>query len=207
MTTQLIEHERITTTLHKAKALRQYAEKVITIGKQDPTHQNIGRAQSIITTSFASKKLFLELAPRFKDRKSNFTRIVPMGNRKGDNAKMAYIEYLDNEIEKYEKTIERQNKENGLVPDVEKFERKVFTQERDFFKEKLNEIEEEQIKLNSIIDAQAAEGKGDAADLQKQKRNLEVSKKFFEKKLQQVEHDLFIVNKNKYDLIKYSTYS
>jgi len=66
MVTQLIEHERITTTIHKARALRQYAEKVITIGKKEPNHQNIGRAQSIITTKFASKKLFLELAPRFK---------------------------------------------------------------------------------------------------------------------------------------------
>jgi len=117
------------------------------------------------------------------------------------------VKGINSEIEKYEKTIERQNKENGLVPDVEKFERKIFTQERDFFKEKLNEIEEEQIKLNSIIDAQAADGSSNLADLQKQKKNLELSKKFFERKLQQVEHDLFIVNKNKYDLIKYSTYS
>jgi len=93
-----------------------------------------------------------------------------------------------------------------LVPDVEKFERKIFTQERDFFKEKLNEIEEQQIQLNSAIDAQSAEGTN-LADLQKQKKNLELSKKFFERKLQQVEHDLFIVNKNKYDLIKYSTYA
>jgi len=111
------------------------------------------------------------------------------------------------EIDKYEKTIEKQNKENGLIPDVEKFERKIFTQERDFFKEKLNEIEEEQIQLNNQLETLLAEGKIQADQAAKQKRDLDIRKKFFEKKSQQVEHDLFIVNKNKYDLIKFATYA
>ncbi len=66
MITQLIEHERITTTIHKAKALRPLAEKMLALGKRDANLQNIRRARTIITTDFASKKLFLELAPRFK---------------------------------------------------------------------------------------------------------------------------------------------
>ena len=114
---------------------------------------------------------------------------------------------FDSEIDKYERTIEKQNKENGLVPDVEKFERKIFTQERDFFKEKVNEIEEEEIKLNNHLDALLAEGKIQPEQVTKQKRDLDLKKKFFERKLQQVEHDLFIVNKNRYDLIRYATFA
>lgn len=66
MVTQLVEHERITTTLHKAKALQQIADHVLAIGKGKPNQLNITRAKTILTTNFASKKLFLELAPRFK---------------------------------------------------------------------------------------------------------------------------------------------
>jgi len=66
MVTQLVEHERITTTIHKAKALRPLAEKILALGKREANQRYIRRAQTILTTEFASKKLFLELAPRFK---------------------------------------------------------------------------------------------------------------------------------------------
>ena len=89
---------------------------------------------------------------------------------------------------------------------MEEIERKTFTQERDFFREKLNEIEEEEIRLGTELDAQQASGSGNVKDIETKRRNLQVTKKFFERKLQQVEHDLFIVNKNKYDLIKFATY-
>src|SRR5262249_8034374 len=118
-----------------------------------------------------------------------------------------YFTHKDSDLDKYEKSLAKQNLENGTVPNVEAFERKVFTQERDFFKEKLNEIEEEQIKLASYHDALLAEGKIQPEQIQKEKDNLDLKKKFFERKLQQVEHDLFIVNKNKYDLIKFATFA
>ena len=66
MVTQLIEHERITTTIHKARALRPIAEKVLSIAKLEPNQKQIRLARRIVTTDFASKKLFLEIAPRFK---------------------------------------------------------------------------------------------------------------------------------------------
>lgn len=109
------------------------------------------------------------------------------------------------DIDKYEKTLEKQNLENGLVPNKEEFERKTFTQERDFFKEKLNEVEEEEVALTARQDALAAEGKADK--FKTELKNIQIKKQFFQKKLQQVEHDLFITNKNKYDLIKFATYS
>lgn len=113
----------------------------------------------------------------------------------------------NSDIDKYEKAVEKQNRENGLIPNKEEFERKTFTQERDFFRERINEIEEEQIKLNSQNDAILAESKILPEEAQQQKSALELKKKFFEQKLQRVEHDLFILNKSKYDIPKYATFA
>ena len=66
MVTQLVEHERITTTVTKAKALRSLAEKVLALGKRGENQINIRKIESILTTPYTRKKLIFELAPRFK---------------------------------------------------------------------------------------------------------------------------------------------
>ncbi len=91
--TSLLEHERLETTIPKAKELRSIAERMITLGKRGGLHavrqvERVVRKKSVIT------KLFTELAPRFKDRPGGYTRIVRVGRRLGDGAPMGLIELL-----------------------------------------------------------------------------------------------------------------
>ncbi|RHY03040.1 hypothetical protein DYB25_011284 [Aphanomyces astaci] len=92
--TSLIEHERIQTTLPKAKELRRLADQVITLAKQNdlPARRE---AEAIIRTKPMFDKLFDVLGPRYEDRAGGYTRILKSGFRYGDNAEMAVIEYID----------------------------------------------------------------------------------------------------------------
>lgn len=92
----LIEHERIRTTEAKAKALRPYVEKLVTLGKKgDLHHRRLAFAD--LQKKRAVHKLFEELAPRFKERPGGYLRIVRDGQREGDGAWMAYVEFVDYE--------------------------------------------------------------------------------------------------------------
>ncbi|HKY63037.1 MAG TPA: 50S ribosomal protein L17 [bacterium] len=93
MVTSLIEAERITTTLAKAKELRRFAEKMVTLAKNGSLHAR-RQAAAYVRGSSAVQKLFAELGPRFKERQGGYTRILKLGNRLGDGAEMAIIEYL-----------------------------------------------------------------------------------------------------------------
>ena len=89
----LITHDRIETTLPKAKELRSLAERLVTLGKRRTLHAQ-RRAVQLIKDKDAVHRLFAELAPRFADRNGGYTRILKMGWRHGDAAPMAAIEYL-----------------------------------------------------------------------------------------------------------------
>ena len=90
----LIKHEQITTTLPKAKELKRFVEKIITLGKNGDL---LSRRKAISTLQDQAmvKKIFDILAKRFKDRAGGYTRIIKLGNRFGDNAPMAVIELVD----------------------------------------------------------------------------------------------------------------
>src|SRR6202163_1664205 len=90
----LIEHQRIKTTLAKAKAVRPLAEKMVTLGKNGSIHAR-RTAFSALRHKDAVKKLFDEIAPRRADRNGGYTRIVKLGQRKSDSASMAFIEWVD----------------------------------------------------------------------------------------------------------------
>lgn len=90
----LIKHGHIKTTLPKAKDLRPYVEKLVTLGKSGQLH-NRRRAISILKNRESVSLLMSGLAERFKDRKGGYTRIIKAGNRHGDNAPMAIIEFVD----------------------------------------------------------------------------------------------------------------
>jgi large subunit ribosomal protein L17 len=90
----LIEHNRIKTTLAKAKAVRPLAEKMITLGKKASIHAR-RTALSVLRHKDAVKKLFDEVAPRAATRKGGYTRIVKLGFRKSDSAPLAFIEWVD----------------------------------------------------------------------------------------------------------------
>lgn len=90
----LIKHGRITTTLAKAKALRPYVEKLITLGKTNTLH-NRRQALATLPQPTVVRKLFTEVAEAVKDRQGGYTRIVKLGQRKTDSAPMALIEIID----------------------------------------------------------------------------------------------------------------
>jgi large subunit ribosomal protein L17 len=98
LTCQLIEHKRIVTTLAKAKALRVYAEPLITKAKENTTHQR-RVVFSYLQDKEAIKELFGAVAEKVAGRPGGYTRIIKLGARVGDNAETAMIELVDfNEI-------------------------------------------------------------------------------------------------------------
>lgn len=94
----LVRHERIETTLARAKELRRDAEKIVTLGKRGTLHAR-RQAFATLRDDTLTRKLFDELAPRFQDRPGGYTRIIRKGRRHGDNAQMALIEYLAADVE------------------------------------------------------------------------------------------------------------
>ena len=90
----LIEHQRIKTTLAKAKAVRPLAEKMVTLGKKGSLHAR-RTAMAVLRQKDAVKKLFEDIAPRSAARNGGYTRIVKLGARKSDSAPVAFIEWVD----------------------------------------------------------------------------------------------------------------
>jgi large subunit ribosomal protein L17 len=86
------------TTLPKAKEIRPLAEKMITLGKRDNLHAR-RQLQSYLLRDAVAKKVFETIAPRFADRNGGYSRIIKLGNRKGDGADLAIIELLGSELE------------------------------------------------------------------------------------------------------------
>lgn len=94
LATELLKHERICTTLAKAKEARRFSERLITLGKKDTLHAKRLAAKHI-SDKVVHKKLFTEIAPRFVDRPGGYTRMFKLGPRKGDGAAMALIELVE----------------------------------------------------------------------------------------------------------------
>jgi large subunit ribosomal protein L17 len=90
----LIEHQRIKTTLAKAKAVRPLADRMVTLGKNGSIHAR-RTALATLRQKNAVKKLFDDIAPRSAERNGGYTRIVKLGQRKSDSALMAFIEWVD----------------------------------------------------------------------------------------------------------------
>ena len=93
----LLENEQITTTLPKAKELRPFVEKLVTLAKKGDLHARriaISRVRDVGQVG----KLFETLGPRYKSRKGGYTRVLKAGFRYGDNAPMAVIEFVDRDI-------------------------------------------------------------------------------------------------------------
>jgi large subunit ribosomal protein L17 len=94
MVTSLFRHEKIVTTTPKAKELKRYADKVITMAKRGTPHSR-RLAHVEVRDVEVLNKLFVTLAPRFKARPGGYTRIIRVGNRAGDNAEMSVIELVE----------------------------------------------------------------------------------------------------------------
>jgi len=122
LVTNLIEKERITTTVRRAKATRPLVEKIITLGKRDSLHTR-RQAAAYLLTPLATKKLFDDIAPRFADRPGGYTRIIHAGFRIGDGAQLAILELLGSKLKKKEKKEKQKTKAEAEEP-AEKAEAK-----------------------------------------------------------------------------------
>jgi large subunit ribosomal protein L17 len=114
----LIEHQRIKTTLAKAKAVRPLAERMVTLGKNGSIHAR-RRALAVLRQKSIVKKLFDDIAQRSAERNGGYTRIVKLGPRKSDSARMAFIEWVDAEYiaeEKPKKEKKAKRKESEAEP-------------------------------------------------------------------------------------------
>jgi len=94
LATDLLKHERVTTTLAKAKAVRPVAERMVTLGKRDTLHAR-RHAARVIRDKDVVSKVFNVLAPRYAERPGGYTRILRLDTRPGDRAEMAIIEMVE----------------------------------------------------------------------------------------------------------------
>lgn len=111
----LIEHERIKTTLAKAKAVRPLAEKMVTLGKKGSLHAR-RTALAVLRQKGPVMRLFDEIAPRSSSRPGGYTRIVRLGRRKSDSAEVAFIEWVDGPQMVEEIVPEEKGKKTKVTP-------------------------------------------------------------------------------------------
>jgi large subunit ribosomal protein L17 len=98
MTASLLQHEQIITTLPKAKELRRFADRMITLGKRGDLHAR-RQAVSFLRSDDLVRKVFGLLAERYRSRAGGYTRVLKAGFRRGDNAPLAVIELVDRDLE------------------------------------------------------------------------------------------------------------
>ncbi len=125
LVTSVIEHERVITTIPKAKAVQPLVEKMITLAKRDTLHTR-RQAAAFLETPAAVQKLFDKLGTRFGQRNGGYTRVVRLGIRKGDGAEQAMLELVGSELVKRaaerakrreeRMTALRQGKDEGETP-------------------------------------------------------------------------------------------
>src|ERR1017187_8160608 len=126
LVTSVIEEERIVTTVPKAKVVQPLVEKMITLAKADTLHAR-RQAAAFLQTPASVQKLFDKLGTRFGQRNGGYTRIVRLGNRKGDGAEQAMLELVGSELvqraadraKRREERLQaiRQGKEEGEAPE------------------------------------------------------------------------------------------
>jgi large subunit ribosomal protein L17 len=155
MLVSLLQYERIKTTLAKGKELRSWADRIISLGKQGTLHAR-RRAFALLRNREIVKKLFDEIAPKFKDREGGYTRVYRLGWRQGDGAPLSLVELVTyaspeekkkSTIKKAKEVLERvtpkrrekgegKEKTKGKEKVKEKKEKKVKKEEKEAPKEK-----------------------------------------------------------------------
>ena len=143
LATALFEHGRITTTEPKARALRPYAEKLITHAKKGALH-NRREVMKKIRDKDVVHILFAEIAPFYSDRDGGYTRIIKIENRKGDNAPMAVIELVREKTVTSEANRARRAAAKAEAP--------------------VESVEEVKAEYEAIADAQTAEAEAPEAE-------------------------------------------
>jgi large subunit ribosomal protein L17 len=156
----LIEHGRIKTTVTKAKAVKPYAEQMITLGRRGDLHAR-RQATAFLRSRDVVHKLFADVAPLFKDRPGGYTRIVKLGPRPGDAAELAYLELVDEEYVAREREARTPEPVAAAVPD-EAAEEAPET-EAEAVEESEADIVDEPVEGDETAEPETAGDAGDAA--------------------------------------------
>ena len=119
LATQLFLHESIKTTEARARRLRPYAEKLITKGKRGDLHARRTVLKKV-TDKYAVYRLFEELAPQFEGRDGGYTRVVKLGNRRGDNAALARIELVTEKVSPKQSAVREAEKASKKAAEAQK---------------------------------------------------------------------------------------
>lgn len=159
----LVEQERIKTTLTKAKSVRPLIEKAITMGKKGDVH-----SRRLLLSRYPNKKtvdkIMKTLSPRFKDRQGGYTRIIKLGFRSGDQAPLAYLEFVD-----YKAQIKPMTKKEGTA--------KVKKEEKAAAKEDKKESKEEKVKTKESKTKQSSNKSTEKKLSQSKKQNIAKTEK------------------------------
>jgi large subunit ribosomal protein L17 len=147
MLVSLLEHERIKTTLAKGKELRSWADRMITLGKKGTLHAR-RRAFALLRDKTIVKKLFDEIAPKFKDRAGGYTRVYKLGWRQGDAAPLSLVELVSftHPEEKKKSTITKAKEVLGKVTPKKKEKGEKIEKGKEKVKEKAKEKPKEKAK-------------------------------------------------------------
>ena len=137
MVVSLLQHERIKTTLAKGKELRSWADRIISLGKQGTLHAR-RRAFDLLRDKGIVKKLFDEIAPKFKDRDGGYTRVYRLGWRQGDGAPLSLVELVTYAAP--------QEKKKTTMTKAKEVLEKVTPKKREKGKEKEKEKKEKKVK-------------------------------------------------------------
>jgi large subunit ribosomal protein L17 len=113
--TALLDKERITTTLMKAKEVRPIAERMITLAKRESLHARRQVLKTVLSKEVVSK-LFDSISARYADRPGGYTRIYKLGPRQGDNAEMAILELVDAQVVSGKRKEDKDKKKKALTP-------------------------------------------------------------------------------------------
>ncbi|MBU0535063.1 MAG: 50S ribosomal protein L17 [Patescibacteria group bacterium] len=130
MAADLIQNGKINTTLAKAKVIRPYVEKLVTRAvKASKSSDKIVKFNTLklirkhLRSELAIRKLLVDVAPKFENRAGGYTRIVKIGNRDGDNASLARIEFVENTSAKVEAKTEKKTTKKKIVKEEKKDEK------------------------------------------------------------------------------------
>ena len=169
MAAQVIEHKEIKTTLAKAKELRKYVERMITYGKRGSVHHR-RLAFKFLQNKEAVTALFEEIAPAYEDRNGGYTRIIKLGNRKGDNAEISIIQLVGFEVSAEEK--KAKEKKSKPSKKTEEHKEEVKTAEtpaaeevvEDAVEEKAEEVKETETKAEETAAEETEKSDDSEAD-------------------------------------------
>ena len=145
MVVSLLQYERIKTTLAKGKELRSWADKIITLGKKGTLHAR-RQAFALLRNEGIVKKLFDEIAPKFKDREGGYTRVYRLGWRQGDGAPLSLVELVTYALPKEKKKSTMTKAKEVLEKVTPKKKEKVEKKEKEKEKEKGKEKEKKEKK-------------------------------------------------------------